>query len=191
MDLKEAFEKVTSNFLLFIIFIGIVLVIVGLKSSTVNWTFITIGAAILIPFSMYMLYTNFVTSEKLKKPSEMYEKHIREFKQSADRVIVNLDKAIIQEKNHFHTETVVEGKAAALNVIAGYGHHNEETIKSTSCDVKFTVKYNKRTITLQTTILKDETSVRMHFYLQKETIAYINPYDPKEYHIDLEFMKDA
>jgi hypothetical protein len=41
------------------------------------------------------------------------------------------------------------------------------------------------------TIAKDETSLRMHFYMQKETTVYIHPYEPEEYYIDLEFLENS
>ncbi|AXG70282.1 hypothetical protein KORDIASMS9_02521 [Kordia sp. SMS9] len=165
---------------------GIIAIVLGFNSSPTDWILLIIGSIILL---LVALWFKIATIKGQEDIHSAYQKYLREFKSNADQVIVNLDKAIIQETNHYYTKTVVEGQAAALNIVAGYGHHNEQTIKSTSCDVKFKVKYHKRTLTLKTSISKDETNVRMHFYLQKETTAYINPYDPKEYYIDLEFIE--
>jgi hypothetical protein len=190
MNLKDRFQSIGFNLLTTLVIISAIFIVVGLKSSTTNWTLVSIGIAILVPIAIYFAYLNFVLSNQREDLNKKYEEQLREFKRTADRVLVDLDKVIIQERNQYHSNTVVTGKAAALNEISGHGHHNEETVKSTFCEVTFKLRYNNEELTFEKIIYKDETTIRMYFYMQKETIFYIDPFDSEHYHLDLDFIEE-
>lgn len=190
MNLKDKLQSIGFSLLVTLLLILAIYIVVGLKSSTTNWTLVIIGIVVLAPFLIYLIYQNFLMSHEAEERDKKYEAHLHKFKQTANRVPVNLEKAIIQEKNHYYTKTVVTGKAAALNEISGNGHYNEKTIEYTSCKVTFRLKYNNEELTLERTIKMGETALRMHFYIKKETILYVDPFDSENYHLDLDFIED-
>lgn len=190
MNLKDKLQSIGFSFLTVLFIISVIFIIVGLKSSKINWTFIIIGIAILVPFFIYLIYQSFLMSHEAGERGELYEVYLHKLKQSANRIPINLDKAIIQERYRYQTNTVVRGKAAAFNEISGHGHHNEETVKHTSCEVTFKVNYNNEELTFGRTINMGETALRMQFYIKKETILYIDPFDSENYHLDLDFIED-
>ncbi|WP_420572484.1 hypothetical protein [Kordia sp.] len=187
MNIKEIFTKLTGYVLIGTLVLSISFLVVGIKSSPINWIFISIGIVIFAPFGIYLLYTKHTLT---KENDRIYNAHVRKLKTNGSRVIVILNEAEINEKKHIQTKTVVSGEAAALNEISGYGAHNETQITHTYCEVTFKVSYAQKTLFLKQTIDKDETSVRMYFYMQKETVAYLDPYDPEYYYIDLEFIEN-
>lgn len=149
-----------------------------------NWVFIGIGIVVFISYAIFL----FQRSKETPAFIERNDIELHKFLKTADRVQVVLDNAKIQQRNHYYTKTIVTGQAAALNEITGNGHHNEEIIASSDCEVTFKVRYKKRLLTYTETISKDEDSIRIHFYMKKSTVIFINPKDPKEYHLDLTFL---
>ena len=190
MNLRERLQSIGFSFLTAIFIISVIFIIVGQKSSDINWTFIIIGTAILVPFFIYLTYQSFLMKHEAEERSEQYEAYLHKFKQTANRIPINLEKAIIQERNNYYTKAVETGRTAAMNEISGHGHLNEETVKHTSCEVTFKVNYNIEELTFEKTIHMGETALRMHFYIQKETILYIDPFDSEHYHLDLDFIED-
>ena len=177
--------------LIYLIVIGLAafLIIAGVYSYTIEWSYIAVGGMILIPLVL-LLKEKFKMDETESKHKDAYEKYVEKFKASADRVLILLDDAYIIEKKSYETITNVTGKAAALNEIAGYGHHNEEKIEHVYCDVTFSIEYHGKHIEVKQIVHKDETTLRMYFYMQKSTTLYIDPYDPSEYYLDLEFLSN-
>lgn len=172
---------------LVIIGIGAFLIISGVYSYTIEWKYIIVGLMILVPLFL-LLKEKLKMDETESKNKGAYEKYVKEFKASADRIVILLDEAHIIENKRYQTVNVVEGNGAALNEIAGYGHLNEEKIEHVYCKVTFKINYHDTIITVKHTIHKDETTVRMYFYMQKSTTLYINPYDVDEFYLDMEFL---
>jgi len=190
MDIKEAFSEIGSYFGMALVVVGVIFITSGLISTPTNWTIILIGLGILIPILIFLIYLFTFASKMKKLIDQQYDTDLQEFKQRADKIIIVLDNANIQEKHQYQTNTIATVNAAAINEVSGYGHHNEETVKHTFCNVTFNVQYHNQELILTTTIPKGETAVRMYFYIQKETIAYIDPFDPENYHIDLTFIEN-
>jgi hypothetical protein len=190
MDFKEGLIHIGGTLMIVLSIIASIFILVGFSTSETNWTFIAIGIVLFLPFALHSVYQVFASSKKENRLNDQFEKYIAEFKHTADRIKIDLDDAKIKEQQYYHKKTILTGEAAAINELTGFGEHNEETIKHTSCEVTFTINHHKKKRTLKTTIAKDETSLRMHFYMQKETFAYIHPFDPKEYYIDLEFLEN-
>ncbi|MFK7748620.1 MAG: hypothetical protein AB8B65_09530 [Kordia sp.] len=189
MNIKERLSSIGFFFIFGLFFLAIIMIIVGLKTSQTNWTFVSIGIIISIPFWMYSIYINFSINHNSKKRGKLYDTHLRNLKEKADKIPVKLDNAIIQERNQYQKNTIVTGKAAALNEISGYGHHNEKNIKHTLCKVTFKLKYHQKELIIEETVHLGETALRMQFYIQKETTLYIDPFDPENYHLDLDFLE--
>lgn len=191
MNLKNGISSIVFWFLALVCFLAIIFVISGLNAKPTNWTIVGIGAIILAPFVIYLMYSKIKLSAELKGMNSKYKAQMLEFKKTADCIPFDLGKAIVQKRNRYETRTVVEGKGAALNYISGNELHNEEIIEHTYCKVLFKVNYHGKRLTFEEVIHKDETSLQMHFYMQKETAIYINPNNPEHYYIDLEFLEDA
>ncbi|WP_298517451.1 hypothetical protein [uncultured Kordia sp.] len=190
MDIKEAFLEAGGYFAMAIVVIGSIFISSAFKSPTINWTLIGIGAFMVAFPVIYIVYLLFAASKIDEKGNERYNDYLHEFKQTANRIPFDLGLAIIQKRNRYETQIVPQSNAASLNAISGHGHHNEEIIEHTYCKVTFNFQYHGETISLEEIIPKDDTTLRMHFYMQKETIIYINPFDAEEYYIDLEFLEN-
>lgn len=187
MNFKERLHDIGQNILFGISFLGLIAVIIGLKSTETNWLFIGIGAVLLIPFGVFTFWLK-NTSEKVTKKQEVA---FQKFLKTADRVHVILDDAKIVEKKHTEVHEVNQDyRAAGLNEISGNGHYNEERITHTYCEVTFPIDYKGKKISVEEIIPKDETSVRMYFYTQKITTFYINPNDMNEVYLDLTFIEN-
>lgn len=185
--MKNYKKKVSVFIIATIVILGIAAIVWGATSSPVDWLRIVIGC---ITFLLVMLYRKIDAIEDLEDKESTHKEYINTLKSKADRVLVDLDKVIIQEKNHYYTKTVLGEEITTFDFIPVYEESDQETVKRIYCDVKFKVKHHNSTRTLKTSIAKDETSLRIHFYLQKQTYAYINAYDKDEYYIDLDFLKE-
>jgi len=187
MSLEERLANIGQNILFVIGVLGFVFILVGMHSTNINWLFIGIGIVLLFPFLVFMFWLK-NSSEKITKKQE---KKFQKFLKTADRVHVTLDDAKIKEKKHTETNTVQQDyKALAINEVSGNGHYNEERVTYTYCEVTFNVKYKGKKRIIEEVISKDKTSVRMHFYMQKVTTLYINPYDTDEIYLDLTFIEN-
>ncbi|WP_046757514.1 hypothetical protein [Kordia jejudonensis] len=186
MNIKERLYNIGQNVLLGILFFGVICIIVGIKVSKNNWIFISIGAVLVLPFLIYFFWLR----NKAEDATAQQEKEFQFFLKTADRVHVVLDEATITEKKHTEVHEVTQDyRAAALNEVSGNGHHNEEKVTYTYCVVSFTVVYKGKEFIVEDVIHKDETSVRMHFYMQKITTLYINPNDTSKMYLDLTFIE--
>lgn len=187
MSFKSILTNIGQNILLGILILGIMFVIVGIIGNNPNWIFIAIGIIIMIPYALYFFWLG----KEADKIEQQKEKEFQKFLKIADRVHVVLDEAKIVEKNHTETHTVTQDyRAAAINEVSGNGHYNEERITYTYCEVTFKVNYKGKKLIIEEVIHKDETSVRMHFYMQKVTTFYINPNNMNEIYLDLTFINN-
>ncbi|WP_298427262.1 hypothetical protein [uncultured Kordia sp.] len=185
MNIKEKLASIGQNILLGILILGMMFVLVGIISNNINWIFIAIGIVIMAPYALSFFWVE----KEVDKIEKQKNKEFQKFLKTADRVHIVLDEAKIVEKKHTETYTVTQDyRAAAINEISGNGHYNEERITYTYCEVTFNVSYKERMFVIEEIIHKDETSVRMHFYMQKITTLYLNPMDKKEYYLDLTFI---
>lgn len=186
MNFKKILANIGNNILLGILFFGIICIVVGIEVAKYNWVFLSLGVILLLPYVIYYFWTE----KKVDQFKKQKEKEFQHFLKTADRVHVFLDDAIIKEKKHTETHTTnLNYKAAALNEISGNGHYNEERVTYTYCEVTFKINYKGEEMTLTEVIHKDETSVRLHFYAQKATTFYIDPYDFNNFYIDLTFAE--
>lgn len=186
MNIKKILSNIGKNILLGILILGVLFVFVGIMSTKINWLFIAIGIALLFPFGIFFL----LDLNKDSKLITQKESEFQDFIKTADRVFVLLNDATIHEKKHTEIREVEHYKASALNEITGNGHHNEERVTHTYCEVTLRANYKDRYITYVETVNKDATSVRMKFFMQKSTILYVNPKNTTEYFMDLNFLND-
>jgi hypothetical protein len=190
MRFSKVIAKIVEFIVVALIVLSLVFILTGLKSTETNWVFIGIGIVLAIPILLYFFITDYQLSSNAKFYEKRYKTDIQDFKKTADKIPIDLGLAVVEERNRYETRITEKGDSAALNAAFGYSQRNEETIEHTFSKVTFKTKYKGKTLKFTETIHAEPTTVRMHFFMQKETFMYINPSNPDDYFIDLIFLSD-
>jgi hypothetical protein len=66
MNFKGKLSEIGQSILIAVFLIAITLIFVGIRCDTINWIFVTIGTAVVIPFGIVFLYQRIMSSKKKK-----------------------------------------------------------------------------------------------------------------------------
>ena len=180
MNLKNILGQIGSYALIGISFLGVIVLYAGFggrgKSNDfgeINYYFIAVGVVLLLPMLIYFLKTKF----ELDRWNNHKRKQINKLIKHGDQVIVNLDDLEVQTNSYLK------------EIEAGSGYNTRmERISVNHNVLLIAAVYRGETIKYKVNIDMDPTKLKMHLAVKKETVLYVDPKDPNNNHLDLDFL---
>lgn len=165
---------------------GIVIAYIGLRhwNGSTSWYVVLVGLAILAVFGVYRLQLYFRVNN-LKRRAET---KFREFLDRADRITVDLDQVEIRSNKWEEREVIYEGGYSGLDGLSRRPDRNTRLVERSQNHLSVEVQYNGRRRLVQAEVEMDTTALKMLLAVQKQTTLYVNPDNPDEYYLDLDFL---
>lgn len=137
--------------------------------------------------SIYLLY-NFLSDQKAEKLNREVEADLKQFKNSADSILIDLDSAEI--KSHSWTEEKVtdNSRFGGYDQLVGRGDLNTESVLQQQNVIHLRPEYRGDILDIYARVDMDPTTLKLKLTMQKETHLYIHPMNPEMYYLDLEFL---
>lgn len=181
--MKEKLSNFSTYILIGLIILGLIILKAGLGTSNLWFTFIGIG---LIALSLIIsVIVFFFSSKKEDKKIIEHIQSIKDFKQNARRVKVQLDEIEIKTNSWVEDQVIHNHHAYALDELAGNHDANIEHVNHRLTVLSVMVKLNGEKVQRNFSVDMEPVSLEMHFAIQKETYLY---YQEDEYYLDLEFL---
>lgn len=170
INLKETLNGLFSYLLAGIFLLGFLFFWVGIDG---NKLFVGIGTLILLPFAIWF----FIQNRKLKKLENENEIEIENLKKYGEKIIVNLENLKIKS-NSWQQEVIKSSKYEdeITNIDVNYNMINID------------IPYKGENINYCVHINMENTKLKMHFAIKRETILYVDRNDKNKNYLDLEFL---
>jgi Ca2+/Na+ antiporter len=188
MKLKSILSNIRKYIITGILFLGIIMIYVGLgaKSSSFNIYFLLVGILIFLPFIIYLFYSKF----EIKKEEKKNQINLDTFKLKAEKVQFNLDEIEIKS-NSWSEEVVIDNsKYGGLNQLAGIPEKNIELIKHNLHHLKIRIPHNGIIYNCDTKININKDDLMIKLAIKKKTFLYVNQFNRKEYYLDIDFLME-
>jgi hypothetical protein len=138
----------------------------------------------------YLLVKSGITLNN-KKEKQNFNSEIDRFKQSADKIKVNLSDCEILSNNYTEqVEKVKSYKAQALDSIYDSGKNIEQVDINQTVIVYKTTQYGQKEQFNSSTINKDRITLNFLLAKHKETYLYVDRNNRQKYYFDIEFLND-
>jgi hypothetical protein len=183
MDIKYKLYNIGIYTTLTTAILGGIIFYIGLDRS--DLTFIIIGLAVLTPSIIWAIIWN----KKQKREEISGSIELENLKKTADKIIVNLNTAEIKTNSWTEDKIIETGRIGMLNQLGGDGDKNIRSVTRNESMVSWVFNYHGKTIHYTIVIDKEVQSLKMHFAIQKETILYVDPNNPDNNYLDLEFLQ--
>ncbi|MDC7998038.1 hypothetical protein [Gilvibacter sediminis] len=181
MNLKNILAQIGSYVLIGISVLGVIVLYAGFggrgKSNDfggVNYYFVAVGVALLLPMLIYILKTKF----ELDQWNNNKRRQINKLIKHGDQLTVNLDELEVQTNSYLKEIEVGSGYNTRMERIPV--NHNVLLISAV---------YRGQPINYKVNIDMDPTKLKMYLALKKETVMYVDPKDPNNNHLDLSFLE--
>jgi hypothetical protein len=126
-----------------------------------------------------------------KKEKQNFKSEIDRFKQSADKIKVNLSDCEIISNNYTEqVEKVKSYKAQALDSIYDSGKNIEQVDINQTVIVYKTTQYGQKEQFNSSTINKDRITLNFLLAKHKETYLYVDRNNRQKYYFDIEFLNN-
>jgi chromosome segregation ATPase len=146
--------------------------------------YIILGLIVLVGYGV--LYV--IQRQTREKEHEKRRKEIDDFKNQADKVQIDLNQLSLKS-NEWQEEIVTDNsKYGGYNQLVGRGDLNIETVQHSLNALELSVSYKGQTIDVLRRVNMDTKTLKMKLAIQEKTTLYINPEEPQEYYLDLEFL---
>lgn len=160
---------------------ALVILYIGFKSNITILQYIAFGI-----ISLYIVYF-IIEFLRLGNYGKTSEANLEAFKDEKQKLIINLADVTIKSNRKF--ETVVEDNSFE-SLLKKTSDLSGESIKMQKVTNHYTliIPYKKQKLEYDLKTDCDIDKLRMHFAIQKETILYVDPKNPKTNYLDLGFL---
>lgn len=124
-----------------------------------------------------------------EKEYEKFRKEVHAFKEEADSIQVDLNQMRIKSNEWQDEQVINHSKYGGANQLIGRGDLNIKKVQRSINVLETSVTYKGQTIHVLSRVSMEPTTLKMKLAIQKETTLYVNPDQPEEYHLDLDFLK--
>lgn len=182
----EKFKNVIYIILSGLFFIGIIIIYASFRAKF-HWYIFFIGAALLI-VTVGVLYLYEWYRSRPKKGEEP-PRMLSDLKYTGVEVKVDLTRCRIISNNWtVEEERYQDYRVQALNALTDPGK-NIERVDVFASRIEYSAMIDGMRRTFRSpAIAKDKQTLHFLLEVQKETSIYIDPYHPKYYYFDLEFL---
>ena len=187
--LRNRIETAGGYLLTGSIAIGLILLLGVLRASVFNRTIFFIGLVMAgVPLAGLLVHL-WISRNRAETESR---KHVEKLKRRGEPIEVVLSDCKIKSNNwSYQKDRYSDSRIQFLNGISGHGDKNLETVHVNSCIVVFSTLYKGKNRTFRSGVIaKDEVTLGMLLEMQKTTLIYVDPDNPKDYYFDLEFLDD-
>lgn len=126
--------------------------------------------------------------KRLKAMNREVQKQLDLFKQECDKIEIDLND--IEVKTNKWTEEMVTDNSfgGGMDQLVGRGDLNIKKVNYNPNVLTLSVLYKESTIEVIIRVDMDTTSLELKLAIQKKSYLYINPNNPEEYYLDLDFL---
>ena len=175
MNFKKLLSDLGGWLLSGLTILGIIIIYAGIEAEETNMYFVAVGIVLILPLLIFIINVK-IRSDKMEDDES---KRINDLLQNGDIVTVRLDNLEIKS-NSYQQE---------IEVGSGYRTRNEY-IDVNHNVVLIEVPYKNETIKYNLHIDMDSTKLKMHFAVKKETELFVDPENPNNNYLDLQFLED-
>jgi len=186
LNIKKVISNIGFYAIFIILFFGMVFIMAGIGGRGLkgNSTFIWIGLLLITPFVLYFIL-DCIKSKRKEYKSKL---ELENFKKTADKIVIDLENIKIKSNSWTDTVVVDNTRYGGLNQLTGNEDKNIKMIKRDINYVKISVPYKEKTLNFNLSVAMEATILKMHFAIKKETILYVDPENPDNYYLDMEFL---